>query len=283
MILRQLLQEAARAFENAGVPDPRLDAELILAEALNEPRLNLLLRKDRPLTEDEESRARGLIRRRLEREPLQYILGKAWFFSLPLRVGRGVLIPRPDTESVCLQALSVLDKARPFLVLDLCTGSGALALAIRKERPKCAVTATDLSEEALSYARLNARENGLEVEFLSGDLWDAVPGRTFDLVVSNPPYIPDGEVPRLQAEVLFEPPTALRGGADGLCFYRRILEGLPSHLAPGGSLCLECGDSQTGALLSLLEGRFECLSPFDDLNGHPRGVLGKGYHDRKLL
>ncbi len=280
MILGQILRDTEQAFRAAGIPDPKLDAELILAEALHEPRLNLLLRKDRPLTSAEEETARGLIRRRLSREPLQYVLGEAWFFSLPLRVGKGVLIPRADTESVCLQALSVLDRDRPSAVLDLCTGSGALALVLCKERPLCSVTATDLSWEALSYARLNARQNGLEVTFFQGDLWDALPpGLVFDLVVSNPPYIPDAEIKHLQAEVLFEPASALKGGPDGLVFYRRILLGLPGRLRTGGSLCLECGDGQTAALAGLMEGRFDRVLPFRDLNGHPRGVLGKGYHD----
>ena len=163
MTVRHILAETARAFEAAGVPDPALDAQLLLAEALSEPRLSLLIRQERVLTAEEEGRFRAMARRRLAREPLQYILGRAWFYGLPLRVGPGVLIPRADTESVCQMALDALDPKRACAVLDLCTGSGALALAIKRERPLCLVTATDLSPEALACARLNARENGLDV------------------------------------------------------------------------------------------------------------------------
>ena len=281
MTVRHILAETARAFEAAGVPDPALDAQLLLAEALSEPRLSLLIRQERVLTAEEEGRFRAMARRRLAREPLQYILGRAWFYGLPLRVGPGVLIPRADTESVCQMALDALDPKRACAVLDLCTGSGALALAIKRERPLCLVTATDLSPEALACARLNARENGLDVEFASGDLWESVPGRSFGLVVSNPPYIPDGDLPFLQEEVRREPVMALRGGKDGMDFYRRILRGLPDHLDPGGALCLECADTQVPPLEGLLRDRFDTVLPFNDLNGHPRGVLGKGYHDRK--
>ena len=283
MTVRSILDETARAFEAAGVPDPVLDAQLLLAEALSEPRLNLLIRKERILTAEEEDRFRAMARRRLGREPLQYILGRAWFFGLSLRVGPGVLIPRADTESVCQRALDALDPGRACAVLDLCTGSGALALAIKRERPLCTVTATDLYEDALAYARLNARENGLDVEFAAGDLWDSVPGRTFGLVVSNPPYIPDGDLASLQEEVRKEPAAALRGGKDGMDFYRRILSGLPGRLEIGGALCLECGDAQVPLLEALLRDLFDDVLPFNDLNGHPRGVLGKGYHDRKSV
>ncbi len=274
---KQLLKEGAALLASAGVPDAALDSGYLLAEVLKVPRLNLLFSPSLPVPGEAAEKYRSLIRRRADREPLQYILGTQPFYGRDFLVGEGVLIPRQDTESVCERALSLIPEGRALRVLDLCCGSGALAVTLALERPLAQVTASDISEAALSYARKNILGNSARVTLVQGDLWEAVGDRVFDVVVSNPPYIPDGEMPLLQAEVRREPEAALRGGEDGLSFYRRILAGLPGHLSPGGGLCLECGDGQTGALMDAVRPLFDSACAFSDLGGRPRGVMGRGF------
>ena len=274
--LKQLAAEGTEILSTAGVPDARLDSEYLLAEVLKVPRLNLLFSASSPAPEGVRETYLTLIARRAAREPLQYILGSQPFYGRDFLVREGVLIPRQDTEAVCEQALSVIPKDRKARVLDLCCGSGALGVTMALERPLAEVTATDLSPAALACAAENIRRLGAKVDLRPGDLWDAVPGQVFDVIVSNPPYIPDGEMLSLQEEVLREPDMALRGGKDGMDFYRRILHSLREHLRAGGHLCLECGDGQTGALLGMAAPMFYESFAFPDLGGRPRGVLGKG-------
>ena len=274
--LRQLAAEGTGILSSAGVPDAKLDSEYLLAEVLKVPRLNLLFSASSPAPEGAREAFLALIARRAGREPLQYILGSQPFCGREFLVRKGVLIPRQDTEAVCERALGVIPKDRKIRALDLCCGSGALGVTLALERPLAEVTATDLSPAALECAAENAQRLGARVSLRAGDLWDAVPGQTFDVIVSNPPYIPNGDMPFLQKEVLREPDMALRGGKDGMDFYRRILSGLREHLEAGGHLCLECGDGQTGALLDMVSPLFGEAEAFSDLGGRPRGVLGKG-------
>ena len=274
--LRQLAAEGEEILSSAGVPDAKLDSEYLLAEVLKVPRLNLLFSASSLAPEGARESYLTLIARRAGREPLQYILGSQPFYGRDFLVRKGVLIPRQDTEAVCESALGMIPKGKKVRVLDLCCGSGALGVTLALERPLAEVTATDLSPSALECAAENIRRLGAPVTLRAGDLWDAVPGQFFDMVVSNPPYIPDGDMPSLQKEVLWEPDMALRGGADGLDFYRRILSSLREHLNAGGNLCLECGDRQTGALLDMVSPMFGEAAAFSDLGGRPRGVLGKG-------
>ena len=162
-----------------------------------------------------------------------------------------VLIPRQETETLCELGLAHLHGIRAPRVLDLCTGSGALAVAIKTECPRAEVTAADLSADALDVAMENARRNGADVRFLQGDLFAPVAGERFDLVVSNPPYIPSADCDTLQPEVRREPRMALDGGNDGLCFYRRIVAEAPAHLTTGGMLAVEVGDGQAAAVAAL--------------------------------
>ncbi|MBQ8137462.1 MAG: peptide chain release factor N(5)-glutamine methyltransferase [Clostridia bacterium] len=277
MTIGSLLDEGKRTLLASGVPDAAYDASALLAEALQTERLSLLLQKSACVPADQEALFRGWIQRRASREPLQYILGKAYFCGRPFAVQPGVLIPRFDTESLMEEALSLCQRGSSLGALDLCTGSGALAITLALERPECRVFASDISDEALACAKRNAKALGADVRFLAGDLFEAAKGLTFDLIISNPPYIPEGDLPALQREVLFEPPLALSGGADGLDFYRRILRSLSDHLCPGGSLCLECGDGQAEALAALLAPRFAETRSYLDLNGKKRGVSGRRF------
>lgn len=273
MNVREALNAATLRLENAGVPDARLDAEYLLAEAMQTPRLSLLVNKMQPVPENARAAFEGFILRREKREPLQYILGSQPFMGFPFRTDARALIPRNDTEAVCEVALRLLP--RGGAVLDLCTGSGALAVVLKKLRPDAAVTASDISAEALSLARENAAALGAEVTFAEGDLFEPLMGMRFDLIISNPPYIPEGLRGRLQEEVQKEPPLALFAGADGLDLYRRIVREAPGHLLPGGWLVLEMGDDQFGAVSALLAECFEEISLIRDMNGKPRGAQAR--------
>ena len=267
--------EALRAAEQRlrDIPEPRLDAEYLLAEALRTSRLMMLVDKSRALTDAEEAAFEAMLVRREQREPLQYILGSQSFMGFPIKTDPRALIPRNDTEALCEEAIRHI---RPgSSVLDLCTGTGALAIAIKKLCPGAVVTASDISGDALSLAKENAQSNRAEIRFLQGDLFAPIAKEQFDVIVSNPPYIPDGLRGQLQAEVEKEPALALFGGADGLDFYRRITAEAPLHLYPDGWLCLEVGDGEADAVAALLKKDFLSIHVLPDLNGLPRVVSGQ--------
>ena len=264
--------EALRKAESRlqAIPEPRLDAEYMLAEALHTSRLMMLIDKSRALTAAEEEAFEGMVARREKREPLQYILGSQSFMGFSFKTDPRALIPRNDTEALCEEALRHI---RPGdRVLDLCTGTGALGIAIKKLCQKAVVTATDISEAALSLAKENARSLQAEVRFLQGDLFAPVSGEEFEVIVSNPPYIPEALRGQLQAEVEKEPALALFAGEDGLDFYRRIAREAPSRLSPQGWLCLEVGDGEAEAVAALLKTDFESVRILPDLNGLNRVV-----------
>lgn len=267
------LRAAAAGLADAGVPDAVLDAEYLLAEVLHCPRLSLRLEKTRLLTAEQEAAYGALLARRKSREPLQYILGTQPFMGFPLRVDSRALIPRNDTEALCEQALLHLGPGQR--ALDLCTGTGALAIALKKLCPGADVTAADISADALALARENAAALGADVRFLQGDLFAPVAGERFHVIVSNPPYIPDTLRGQLQPEVNREPALALFAGADGLDFYRRIAALAPAYLLPGGWLLLEIGDTQFDAVAALLSGAFEGITRIRDMNGLPRVVAAQ--------
>ena len=267
--------EALRKAEGRlqAIPEPRLDAEYMLAEVLHTSRMMMLIDKSRALTAAEEEAFERMVARREQREPLQYILGSQSFMGFSFKTDPRALIPRNDTEALCEEALRHI---RPGdRVLDLCTGTGALGIAVKKLCPKAIVTATDISEAALSLAEENARSLQADVRFLQGDLFAPVAGEEFEVIVSNPPYIPEALRGRLQAEVEKEPALALFAGEDGLDFYRRIAREAPARLAPQGWLCLEVGDGEAEAVAALLKTNFESVRILPDLNGLDRVVSGQ--------
>jgi release factor glutamine methyltransferase len=234
-----------------GVENPRLEAEWMLCEALSLDRVGLYMNFDKPLTDSELAAYRGMIARRAKREPLQYILGSQEFMGLDFEVSPAVLIPRHDTEVLVNEALKRAGEAAS--ILDIGTGSGCVAIALAKALPEASVSSVDISGEALTVARGNAERNGVSVDFQQGSLFEPFAGRRFDLIVSNPPYIPAADLAGLQQEVRgFEPMTALDGGADGLDFYRRITQQAPEHLNPDGWLVFEVGAGQAPQVLELL-------------------------------
>lgn len=277
----RLMRWSGEYLEGKGVERGRLDAEHLLAHALGLPRLQLYLQYDRPLDKSELDGFRPLLRRRARREPLQYILGRAAFRELDLRVDPRVLIPRPETEVLVDEVLAWARVREDLDALDLGTGSGAIALSLLVEGPFRRVVATDVSAGALEVAKENARDTGVEerLELRSGTLFDTVyPGESFDVVVSNPPYVAEDEAPGLQPEVgRWEPAAALFGGPDGLSVVRTIVQGAGGVLKPGGLLALEVGERQPGIVAGALNGTgdFDDVRIRRDLAGRQRIVLAR--------
>ncbi len=260
--LLEFLELATSHLESKGVDTPRLDAELLLADVLGMARVELYTNYDRPLERTEVDRFRDVLRRRASREPVAYITGRKPFWTLDLIVDRRVLIPRPETETLVEVALDVLgerefDEGDGPRVLDLCTGSGAVAIALARERADVRVVATDCSAAALEIAPENARLHGVDdrVSFAEGDLFAALPaGQRFDLIVSNPPYIKSTELGDTEPEVReWEPELALVSGNDGMDVTARIIDGAADWIAPAGRLLLEVG-TQADAVRQRLEG-----------------------------
>ncbi len=276
----ELLRWTTDHFAARGIDTPRLDAECLLAHALASERLRLYLDHDKPVLEEERARFRALVRRRAdERVPVAQLTGRREFWSLSLRVTPDVLVPRPETETLVEVALQLLPaRDGEAALLDVGTGSGAVALALAHERPRARVTATDLSEAALAVAKDNAEALGLasRVRLLVGDGFAPVAGERFDLVVSNPPYVPEGEAASLAPELAHEPALALFAGPDGTALLRRLVHDAPQALRPGGALALEVGPGQADDVTEWLrEAGFREPRIHRDLEGRPRVVAGR--------
>lgn len=268
MTIRQALDTAARQLAKAGVDSPRLNAQLLLASLLNTPHLQLMTMQGSPLEATVEARFFKLVARRASREPLQTILGYAHFMGHAFLTAPDVLIPRQDTETLCERALSHVHPGSR--VLDLCCGSGCLAISIKLAQPEAAVYASDISAAAIALTQRNALRLGATITPYQGDLFVPFAGMRFDVILSNPPYIPLSDMPGLQEEVRQEPALALEAGPDGLLFYRRILKEAAQHLKPGGHLLLELGDSQAAAVSALVPHGFSQPLIHMDLAGLPR-------------
>ena len=273
-----VLDWTTKRFSDAGITSARLEAQLLLAHVLGCSRVALYTGFDKPLADAELTGYRELIKRRLGGEPVAYLLGEHEFWGLPFYVDDSVLVPRPDTETVVEVARSArTDRAAACRVLDLCTGSGAIAISLAKELTGSTVIATDISEAAVAIARRNAERNKLadRVEVRHGDLWAAVAGERFDLVVSNPPYIASAIIATLGAEVRREPVLALDGGETGLVFYDRICGEARAYLEPGGTLVVEHGYDQADTVRARFEAAgFERIALVHDLGKNPRVTWG---------
>lgn len=257
--------------------EARLEAQLLAAHGLGVARPWLIAHDDYGLSPRQHEDLEGLLQRRVGGEPMAYILGRRAFYDLELAVTPDVLIPRPETERLVEAALERLPPAAPSRLLDLGTGSGAIALVLARQRPQAQVTAVDRSAPALAVARANAQRLGLpRVRFVLSDWYAGIEGEVFDLIVANPPYVA-GDDPHLQrGDVRFEPAGALRAGADGLAAIRVIVAGGPAHLRPGGWLLLEHGHDQAAACQALLAAAgFEAVFTLSDLAGLPRVSGGR--------
>ena len=251
-----------------------LENRILLCHALQLPRVALITQAERALTSEEAGTLAGLVQRRLDGEPIAYIVGEREFFGLPFRVSPAVLIPRPDTELIVELALARLaPRAR---LLDMGTGSGAIAVALAHTRPDATVTALDVSDAALDIAQANAAANGARVRFLRSDWYAALGEERFDLIASNPPYIASGDRHLSEGDLRFEPTGALTDHADGLSALRIIVDGACAHLEPGGWLLLAHGYDQAEAVRALLAARgFTEVQSWRDLAGIERVSGGR--------
>jgi release factor glutamine methyltransferase len=268
-----------------GVESARLDAELVVAQALALDRIQIIIQSERLLAAQELAAIRGLFKRRRTAEPVAYLRGHREFYGREFRVDRRVLVPRPDTEILVAVALERLAGRELYArVADLCTGTGCVGITLKLERPTISLDATDVSPGALAVARDNAQRLGAvwACSFRLGDLFEPLrdprgrPSRRYELVVANPPYIPTEEIATLQPDVRdHEPRLALDGGRDGLDLVRRIVDQAPAFLAPGGALALELGAGQAPAVAALFEARgFSDVRRAKDYGGHERVVSG---------
>jgi len=277
MNLANALAAAADRLASSGIPEPRREASSLIANAIDRDRVFLIAHPEYVLTEREAAAVDEFITRRSAREPFQYIVGRQEFYALDFLVNSSVLIPRPETELLVDLALARIAVDAVARVADLGTGSGAIALAIAKERARASLIATDASNAALEVARRNATRNRIAtVEFREGDWLAPLAGDTFDLIASNPPYIADGDPHLGEGDLRFEPPTALSSGAEGLDAIRRIVGDAPAHLEAGGWLLLEHGWDQGEAVRALLQAAgFIDVETVQDLEGRDRVTLGR--------
>ena len=282
MTIRDIINETSQILEAAGIPSARLDAEVILAFYLKCDRIEFIKNPSNPLSEDQIAAFQKLLARRLNFEPVAYITGRKAFWSFTLEVNPDVLIPRPDTEVIVEEALAICRAAalsRPR-ILDIGTGSGAIALALAKEIPDAEIIATDISPAALAVAKKNACALGLEnsVSFLQSDLFEKVCGE-FDMIVSNPPYIGADEYEALEAGVKdFEPQGALLAGQTGVEFYEKLIYQAHSLLTENGWLLLEIGAKQSESVRAIMTANadyYECIAVRADYAGLPRVIKGR--------
>lgn len=281
----KLLRDVSSALNAHGIADSGKEAEIIMTEGTGLDRLSLW-RDDPPVGGRQAEKIDEMLKRRLGREPLQYIIGHVEFYGLRINVGPGVLIPRPETEILVEESLKFIGEGeaenlrikRSLSVLDLCTGSGCVALALAKNFPSSLIYAVDIEGDALRYAEGNALENGIKnATFLRGSLYEPVEGMTFDLIVSNPPYIKSSLIAGLQPEVRdFEPEAALDGGEDGLSFIREIIAGARERLSPGGAILLEIAEGQAQAVEGMMRaGGIAHFKTARDYAGIDRVVAGR--------
>jgi release factor glutamine methyltransferase len=277
--VQRLLEWTIPYFKDLGLDRARFDSEMLLAYSLGVDRLWLYTHYDQPLTGPELSEFRSAVIRRSKREPLQYILGRWGFWSLDLAVSPGVLIPRQETEHLVECALKLAGSART--ILDLCTGSGNVVISLAKEMPSSSLWATDISARAIQLAEENARTYSVfdRIHFLCGDLFAPVKEKEnhFDLIVCNPPYVPSGQIQKLQPEIKdFEPVTAVDGGEDGLSFYRRLIPGAIPFLKPSGYLIMEIGEEQGISLLEMMgQWGYRDVNLIKDYSGLDRVLAGR--------
>jgi release factor glutamine methyltransferase len=280
--VRAVLQWTTGYLKEKGIDSPRLDAEILLAYALDLRRLDLYLDPDRPLTPAERERFKALVRERANRRSVAHITGTRDFFNIRLATPPGVFVPRPETELLVEEALARLPEGQPLRLLDLCTGSGAVALSLLVERPEAEAEAVDLSPEAVRTATGNGQrlevDQRLTVHQADAARFLDTPRGPYHMITCNPPYIPTGELEHLAPEVaVHEPREALDGGDDGLDLVRALLPGILRCLVPGGWTLFEYdGPHQTAALMALMtDVGFEEIAVYRDLAGHDRIIAGR--------
>ncbi len=285
MTLNELYNYVKEKLEKAGADSPAFDAVWLINAVFPFERRDLIIDGDREIAPELCDKIQNLTDRRASGEPLQYIIGHWEFFGNKYYVGEGVLIPRDDTEVVLTSTFPYLDMQEDkgeVKILDLCSGSGIIAISLKLRYPTAQVTAVELSDKALPYLVKNAKENNADIKIIHGDIFQCVDDFKdgyFDLIISNPPYVTDSDMESLQKEVRFEPSLALAGGKDGCDFYRRIIPLYAPKLKEGGMLAFEYDGTQAQVISSLMEeAGFVNITVFDDIGGVHRAINGTLLH-----
>ena len=277
MNAKQAYKKVCASLKTAGIESPEFEAQCLIKKVLGLDRTSLIVHGDSKVDDIKSNKLDELVKRRINREPLQYILGKWSFCGFEFEVGEGVLIPRDDTEVVLNLCLDFLKNRQGKKVLDLCAGSGAISVAVEK-LANADVTGIELSDKAFEYFLKNIKLNNSSVKPVKGDILKCYKDfydNEFDLIVSNPPYIRSGDIPSLQIEVRKEPAMALDGGADGFDFYRAIIEYWYTKLKNGGALAFELGENQAEPVKTLMKSKgFKDITVMNDLGGVQRAIIG---------
>lgn len=281
MKLKEILDKAITKLKENEIEEAISKARRLLAFTLNVPKEYLIINNEQEVAEEKIKEYNANIETIIKGEPIQYIIGKQEFMGIDFTVNKNVLIPQPDTEILVEKTIEILKDYTEPKVLDLCTGSGAIAVSIAKYVPHAKVFASDISKQALEVAKINDTEN--KMKFIHSDMFENIKDK-FDVIVSNPPYIKTEEIKTLSKEVQNEPQLALDGGQDGLIFYRKIIEQACAYLNEAGYLCLEIGEDQKEEVVNLIKqnGHYENIETYKDLGGNDRVVICKKYRKIKV-
>lgn len=274
MQIQEILSSTIKQLNSNNVEEPNNKAKRLLAFVLNVPKEFLIINDNKELNKKQEVKYKKCIERLIKGEPIQYIIGKQEFMGIDLIVTNDVLIPQPDTEILVEETIKVAKQYDKPKILDLCTGSGAIAIAIKKCIPEAEIVASDLSSKALRIANNNDRTK--KIRFILSDLFENI-NEKFDIIVSNPPYIKTEEIKTLSKEVQNEPLMALDGGQDGLYFYEKIIKQANSYLNQNSYLCLEIGENQKNEIIKKIQynGKYTNIQTYKDLGGHDRVITCK--------
>lgn len=276
MKIIDVLNEAKEKLAVSGVENGLYEARLFLANVLKKSVEWIMIHIEDEIEKTEKEVFDGLIDRRIKGEPFQYIVGNCCFFGYDFLVNESVLVPRADTEVWVEKVIKLAKEIKANSILDLCTGSGCIAITLKKELKDVLLYGVDISEKALAVAKENAKINNADVKFILSDLFNDLPMNKFDIIVSNPPYIPSKEIQTLAKDVQREPIIALDGGEDGLEFYRKIIKKAKEFLEENGYLALEFGYDQAEKVEKiLLENEFEVLDIIKDYSGNTRAIISK--------
>lgn len=274
LTIKENLEYAIKKLKENDIEECSLKAKLLLSYVLIKPKEFLIINQEKKLSEEEQEKFYRLLEQMIDNVPLQYLVNKQEFYGIEFFINENVLIPQPDTEILVEEVINISNRENKKEILDMCTGSGAIAIALSKNIKNANIIATDISDKALEIAKKNDKEN--KVNFIKSDMFENLKNKKFDVIVSNPPYIKTDIIKTLPKEVQKEPMLALDGGKDGLNFYRIIINNADKHLNSNGYLCLEIGDDQKEEVVQLLkQKKYKEIYSKKDLSGNDRIVVAK--------
>lgn len=274
LTIKENLEYAIKKLKENDIEECSLKAKLLLSYVLIKPKEFLIINQEKKLSEEEQEKFYRLLEQMIDNVPLQYLVNKQEFYGIEFFINENVLIPQPDTEILVEEVINISNRENKKEILDMCTGSGAIAIALSKNIKNANIIATDISDKALEIAKKNDKEN--KINFIKSDMFENLKNKKFDVIVSNPPYIKTDIIKTLPKEVQKEPMLALDGGKDGLNFYRIIINNADKHLNSNGYLCLEIGDDQKEEIIQLLkQKKYKEIYSKKDLSGNDRIVVAK--------